>query len=249
MAFALTVIELKTALGEAGCPICTQKKRGTQRSLAFYLSERYMDRPAREKLMDAYGFCPPHLFMMASQEMRSAGEPLGINLAYEQLSGRTRQALQQWQAKELHVPRVLRWLRRLLRGSTAPLPMKQPCPICASVDEHVDRALAAMMEEINRNTEDICLPYQHGDGICLPHLRQALDVFAADFPHAAEFLVQDALTRLEQQQAEMGEYIRKHNWKYRGEALTPGEERAWRKTIAFYSGYAPDAFQPFANEG
>jgi hypothetical protein len=250
MAFALTVVELKSSLEEAGCPICGQKRRETQRSVAAYLSERLMDRGAREKLMGANGFCPQHLYMMVTQEMRDSGDPLGANIIYEQLSGRTRKSLETWQQEELQSSEMVRWFqqtwRRLLKREKFPLSANQPCPICFAVNTHVERTLAALMEELNRGTEDITSLYRLGDGLCLVHFKQALSVLAVDFPAAAKFMVEDTLFRLEKQQNEMGEYIRKHNWSYRDEQLSLEEERAWRKTVAFYSGFPPDSFQPFA---
>jgi hypothetical protein len=250
MAFALTVVELKSSLEEPGCPICGQNRRETQRSVEAYLNERLMDRGAREKLMGANGFCPQHLFMMVSQEMRDSGDPLGANIIYEQLSGRTHTSLETWQREELQSPKMAlkfkKVWRRLVKKEKIPLSATQPCPICFAVNTHIDRALAALMEEINRRTEDITTLYQLGDGLCLAHFKQALSTFAFDYPEAGKFVLSDTLVRLEKQQNGMREYIRKHNWSYRDERLTEDEEYAWRKTLAFYSGFPPDSFQPFA---
>jgi len=250
MAFALTVVELKSSLEEPGCPICGQNRRETQRSVESYLNERLMDRGAREKLMGANGFCPHHLFMMVSQEMRDSGDPLGANIIYEQLSGRTLKSLETWEQEELRSPAIVRrvkqtW-RRLLKKEKIPLVASQPCPICFAVNTHIERTLAALMEELNRGTEDITSLYGLGDGLCLSHFKQALSGFAFDYPQAARYIVDDTRLRLEKQHNEMHEYIRKHNWSYRDEQLTQDEERAWRKTLAFYSGFPPDSFQPFA---
>jgi hypothetical protein len=250
MAFALTVVELKSSLEEPGCPICGQIRRETHRSVRAYLNERLMDRGAREKLMDANGFCPQHIFMIVSQEMRDSGDPLGANIIYEQLSGRSRASLEAWQQKELGSPALMRrfkkiW-RQLSKKSEVPLLPTQPCPICFAVETHVERTLAALMDELDRGTQDITTLYQLGDGLCLAHFKQALSTYSTDFPQAAEFVMKDTLLRLEIQQNEMHEYIRKHNWSYRDEVLTKDEENAWRKTLAFYSGYPPDSFQPFA---
>jgi hypothetical protein len=249
MAFALTVIELVSSLESSGCAICNQKMSGTQRALAAYLNERYMDRPARQNLMESFGFCPTHLFQMTTLEMRDSGDPIGAVIAYEQLSGVTHQELEKWRVKEIASPFSTRFFRRLWRSISRQvievLKPGQPCPICLAIEEHVDRTLAALMEELARKTEDISRLYLAGDGLCLPHLRQALMRFSRAFPFAADLLVQDEIGRLEKQKSQMGEYIRKHNWSYRDEAVSVEEERAWRKTLSFFSGYPPDSFQPF----
>jgi len=172
------------------------------------------------------------------------------NIIYEQLSGRTHKSLETWQSEELQLPKIALWIkknwRRLVKKGNIPLQASQLCPICFAVHTHIERTTAALMEELNRGTEDITSLYRLGGGLCLVHFKQALSAFAYDFPGAAKFIMEDTLFRLDKQHKEMGEYIRKHNWSYRDEQLTEEEEYAWRKTLAFYSGYPPDSFQPFA---
>ncbi len=40
----------------------------------------------------------------------------------------------------------------------------------------------------------------------------------------------------------MLEYIRKHNWAYRDEQLTPDEHSAWLRTLTFFTGLPPEKF-------
>jgi hypothetical protein len=56
------------------------------------------------------------------------------------------------------------------------------------------------------------------------------------FPAAARLLIQDTLARLTTQEAQMQEYLRKHDWEYRAEGLTPEEQSAWLHTLTFFTG-------------
>ncbi len=250
MAFALTVLEIKASLERGGCPICDQRPRALERYLEAFHAEHVNDYDSRMALVASLGFCPPHTFQMVTMEMRAEGDPLGTNLIYEHLSKFTRHSLEGWRAGQRGSilgrwwRRGRNWLRR--RPLDALLPVERPCLACVAVAAHEERILAALIEELQRGAQDIVALYRQGDGLCLAHLRRAAALFNGDYPAAVDFLVQDCCQRLAQHEVHLGEYIRKHNWAYRDEALTPEEEDAWRHSLSFYTGYPPEAFQPFA---
>jgi hypothetical protein len=84
--------------------------------------------------------------------------------------------------------------------------------------------------------------YTASAGICLAHLRDAIENHSARFPRAVTFLIDDAVERLEAQSKGMKEYIRKNNWTYRDEKLSEEEDTAWRKTLGFFTGLAGESF-------
>ena len=247
MAFALTVNQLVPALKQPGCPICNLQRATVQRFLTSFLQENLMDRAARQKVLDSLGFCPTHTFQLAGMEMRNDGDPLGTNILHEQINGRVQQALRKWQSGRR--PGWLgdlqdRFLKQIGQKKPAAIPVAE-CPVCAGMRENGTRALAALLDELGRGSEEIMPLYEKGDGLCLGHLRQGLDAVGDDFPAGAEIVVQNALKRLDSQQLRMREYIRKHNISYQDEKMKPEEEQAWREALGFYSGYAPSAFGPF----
>ena len=249
MAFALTVVELKVSLERSGCPICDQRPRALKRYLDTFHFESMMDMDSRTQLMEALGFCPAHTFHMVTMEMRDAGDPVGTNLVYEQLTKVARRNLALWQPDTVGFSwwNHLRAAWQRLRGRPlGPLAAARPCPACLAIETHAERALSALVEELQRGAPDIVDLYRQGDGLCLAHLREALMRYSRDYPQGTRFLQQDRLARLAQQEVDLGQYIRKHNWAYRDEVLTEAEERAWRLSLAFFSGYPPDSFQPFA---
>jgi hypothetical protein len=76
----------------------------------------------------------------------------------------------------------------------------------------------------------------------LKHLRVGLVLYGQQFPAAGEFLIQETIRRLDTQRAQMLEYIRKHNWTYREEKITPDEYAAWLRALAFFTGLPPEKF-------
>jgi hypothetical protein len=247
MAFALTVNQLIPALKQPGCPICNLQRATVQRFLASFLQENMMDRAARQKVLDSLGFCPTHTFQLAAMEMRNDGDPLGTNILHEQINGRVQQALRKWQSRRR--PGWLRnlqglFLKQIGRAKPAAIPVAE-CPVCVGMRENNSRALAALLDELGRSSEEIVPLYEQGDGLCLGHLRQGLDSVGDAFPAGAEIVVQDAHKRLESQQLRMREYIHKHNLSYQDETMKPEEECAWREALGFYSGYPPSSFGPF----
>ena len=89
---------------------------------------------------------------------------------------------------------------------------------------------------------DVRDTYLTSDGLCLPHLRRAIEWHSARFPQAVQLVIDETVQRLESQSKDMKEYIRKNNWTYRDEKLTEEEDTAWRKTLGFFTGYPGESF-------
>jgi hypothetical protein len=78
--------------------------------------------------------------------------------------------------------------------------------------------------------------YEASDGLCLPHLHEALALAEHIHPEAARFLVCATVQRLEGLASDLDEYIRKHAWKYRHELVTEEEEMAAYRTSLLFGG-------------
>ena len=59
-------------------------------------------------------------------------------------------------------------------------------PGLCGMRENSNRALAALLDELGRGSEEIVPLYKQGDGLCLGHLRQGLDAVGDDFPAGVE---------------------------------------------------------------
>ena len=233
----------------AGCPICRLERKAARKYVEVFLYENLMDHSLQDQAVRAYGFCPPHTRFFAAMEQSSSGPPLGVNILYERLNRRVSQELTHVLARNAPAAWFHGILSRL--GLRLPAPPKpkvlQPaaaCPICESAAQSALNTLSALFEEIERDTDDIMTSYRQSDGLCLAHLRLGLEHYSYAHTKAARFLSDWATQRLEKQAGWMKEFIRKKNWEYRSEPLTPDEAAAWQHALAFYTGYPADAFTP-----
>jgi hypothetical protein len=98
------------------------------------------------------------------------------------------------------------------------------------------------MQSLQDPSEKIYSVYRDSDGICLPHLRIALQRLARHYPSAAEILKEHAVECLQQWENAMQEYIRKQAWQNQHETITDDEKLALQRTLAFFTGYPPQVF-------
>lgn len=230
-----------------GCPICRRSRRAAARSVESFLWESVNDPQARQPFIAAYGLCPDHTRLLAAADLSGTGRPLATNIMYEQLGRVVSRDLHSWEKGS----RLGSGLQRLLKraglaretpaAKTALVP-RGPCPICDSAGQAALTMIDSLFAELERHTQDIEVAYRASDGLCLAHLREGLDHLGSIHPQAAGWLVAETTTRLERQAAWMQEMIRKNNWEYREEKLTPDEADAWRKMLTFFTGLDGDRF-------
>lgn len=253
MAFALAVNNLVEAMKKPGCPVCRIGKQGAQRALESFLWENVNEPDVRQGILDSYGFCPAHTRVMVAQELFTSSLPLGTNIIYEHL-GRVvageLKGLRPGSAAGM-VSGASGGVRRLLEKAGVakpggPLHPRGECPACTAAGNAARNSLHVLCDELQRThhdaSGDVRALYLTSDGLCLAHLRDAIEQHAARFPKAVALLIDEAVRRLESQSKDMKEYIRKKNWAYRDEKLTEEEDTAWRKTLAFFTGYPGEAF-------
>ncbi|NLG97750.1 MAG: hypothetical protein GX491_10350 [Chloroflexi bacterium] len=254
MAFALAVNNLMGAMKKPGCPICRISRQASEKALESFLWENVNEPDVRQGILDSYGFCAEHTRVMVSREVFTSSIPLGTNIIYEHL-GRV-------VAKELKSQRpgsparaagqlgevVRGWLKKagLARlAGNGPLHPRGVCPACEQGQNGAMNSLHVLAEELQRageGSQDVREAYLSSDGLCLAHLRSAVELHSGKFPQAVRLLIDDAVQRLESQSKHMKEYIRKNNWTYRDEKLTEEEDTAWRHTLTFFTGLPGEAF-------
>jgi len=121
--------------------------------------------------------------------------------------------------------------RRTTPPIAAMLEPTAPCPACESGDrtDHLaQRELVAFFQELPRRQA-----YQASDGVCLPHLRELL--LLAQTPEVTQFLLDEERGHWERLQAELQEYCRKHDYRFRHEPC--GAERdSWRRAARKLAG-------------
>jgi len=219
-----------------GCPVCRLSRASAERAIDAFLWENVNDIPTRQPIIDAYGFCAEHTRLLVAIEMSNSGPVLGVNIIYEHLGRLVNGELKRasWTQK------ITRWMRRATSRSL--LTPKKRCPACLTVEETAHNQLAVLFEELEAEHEAMSSAYRSSDGLCLEYVRLGLEQFAGQYPRGAAWLVEETTLRLERQSTRMREYIRKNNWEYRAEKITPDEAAAWRKMLTFFTGRPGERF-------
>ena len=247
MAFALLIVQLEEAMKKPGCPVCRMQHDAAVHSIDAFLWENVNDPVIRKPINDAYGFCVQHTQMLVAKEMMSSGPVLGVNIIYALLAKKVARELKQIHPGSGRRNAALDSLHKL----TERLPSKKflnsagkhrllvpagRCPVCLVVEETGENVLETLFEILHAGEEHFAESYKASSGLCLEHLRSGLEQNMEKFPAAANLLIQDTLGRLTTQESQMQEYLRKHDWEYREEALTPEEQSAWLHTLTFFTG-------------
>lgn len=230
MAFALTLVQIDDALKQPGCAVCRLRDAAVRKSAEAFLYENTLNPGVREPIIKSRGFCADHTRLLASIELSTDGSALGLNYIYEQLARAVADELN-------HLAGTKK--ASLLRKKSEALP---PCPFCELGKESTANYLSALFEELQKDSSPTRAIYSRSHGLCYGHLRSGLDEMGSSYPLTAEFLVEEARRRLLENSTMMREYIRKHDWHYRDEKISPSEERAWRVALGFFTGLPEEKF-------
>ncbi|OGO04328.1 MAG: hypothetical protein A2Y73_03765 [Chloroflexi bacterium RBG_13_56_8] len=200
--------ELVEAQGLAGCPICRLARKATDRYLDSILYEAVLDPAVRTKLKASRGFCAEHIEMLR----RKPGRALGVALIYRDILRVLAEVLEKGRYRSGH----RFWGRRGGGGGAAmaeELKADEPCPACAigreTERDHVELLLAHLGDD------ELYKAYSGGEGLCLVHFVQALE--AVDGEETFQRLVQPQLARYRVMLADLDEFIRKRDYRFRKE--------------------------------
>jgi len=199
--------DLWDAFEKPGCPICTLGERGSFRYLDSLLYERVNDVGTRVNLRKSLGFCNWHAWK--SSEVPNC--PLGLGIIYDDLLERIQERL----AKIQHsFPVRISFIRRLLgkgrtKNSNPFLRPSHSCPACQSVRFFEEMYLKILLDYIAE--EDFERQFSGSSGICFPRLTIAIEKYPGhgNLP----LLIERQMKKYESLQAEVAEFIRKHDYK------------------------------------
>ncbi|MGI9147800.1 MAG: DUF6062 family protein [Chloroflexota bacterium] len=211
-----TAFEVREALGEAGCPVCRLALRSVGRWLASVAYEGVNDIELRNELRAARGFCNVHAHRWLS-EVHSI---LGTAIVYEDL---LKASLRELDSAD-NAQRGGLW-RAILGAQTADI---RTCPACRAQGEAEARFLAALLATAAAEPEVL----HASDGLCLRHMRAAVRRGGA----GAELLMQHTRSAIERLLGDLGEVIRKEDYRFRHEARSPSERTAPGRAVARVTG-------------
>lgn len=219
---------LLDALKTPGCAVCTLGKGAITRFLENMLYEYVNDTHTQQMLVAAHGFCATH-----SELLLGYHNALGIAILYHAVLRHLEAKLLRERASESS------WIGRLAgqwgrsEPDISPLAAHTPCPACQIRDETAERALKTLRE--HAEDADLVAALQASDGFCLPHLRQALDSLD---DQARRLLLAHQRQAWQKLEAELGEFIRKNDYRFQQEGFTAKEEDAWQRVVRVTSGAA-----------
>ena len=241
-------LELQHALRQPGCPICRLKHETARRYIRDLLGENVTDPNARTHIRRGLGFCSEHTWQLYDTARTEFVHGAGISIIYEDLTHSILAGLREFKARlPADAPAHRHWWQRgwarvraaFARPSPAivkpdRLQPKAQCRVCfyaeANERNNIQR-LAQMCADAG-----FCAEYTASDGMCLGHLRPALEWATQVDPGVAHFMADTAATRLSALVADLGEYGRKRAWQYRHEVMTPGEQDSPRWASQFFGG-------------
>lgn len=232
-----TYEQLRTALSQAGCPICLISRQAGSRYLDNLLYAFVNDPGIHESLLRPLGFCRRHSHAL----LLIPGQRLGVAIIQQALLKEARRRLGQKSARPQ--PALFHQLGRGRQPKDAPA---SPDPSAAPLDDRAcpacqrerDTALRAVRELLIRLIDDLDQPLQEGGGLCWPHFQLAL-------AQSPEPQVVDHLNRLQSGIwtdviANLEEFIRKNDYRFQAEVITEAEKGALAQAINLLTG-APDA--------
>ena len=209
--------DLIEALGRSGCPICRLAAEAVEAFLASVCYEQVNDLDLRAELRAAGGFCREH----AGRFLRQPNGPLATAIVYRDVLANAARRLEQ--ADPGGRSRLAGLLAKAPRRPTAAGDAGR-CPACGVLAEATARHLGALRARLGEPA--VQDRYRAADGLCLRHLDQALE----SDDDGARFLAGTAVVKLGSLVGELDSYIRKHDYRFRGEAWA-GEEDAPARAI------------------
>ena len=232
-----TYQRLQEALAEEGCPICYLGHQAGLNHLDNLLYEFVNDPRARKTLTQSMGFCGRHSHKLLTY----SGHRMGVAMIQQDL---LQEALKRLPQQQTQAPRSFwRQFEAELRSNAEPgeidptaAPLSdQACPACQSERELEKRALKELLTNL---IDDLDEPLQAAGGLCWPHLQQAL--WQISDPE-----VRSRLTKLQAQIwqeviTDLGEFIRKSDYRFRGETVTNAEKTAAARAIGLLTGTSFD---------
>jgi hypothetical protein len=230
--------EIREALGQPGCPLCRLLTRDADRQLDAVLWELVNDPDARTELNQARGYCQQHGWMLVRAGaavgvailMRDVVRTLLETVASNPVASAPGSVLGDLVRGRNKDPRARRTAKLV-----AALSPQIPCPVCARLEPRERDYLRTLLAHLEAPGA-LADVYHNSDGLCLAHFRQALAHTRST--GEAETLIAAQKAVWQKLHAELDEFVRKSDWRFRDESYG-AEKDAWRRALAAVSGPPP----------
>lgn len=230
------VYKLLEACQEQGCPVCRVEQQSVQRYLDNQFYENVNNPKWRDRLRASLGFCHEHAWLAVNERL---GDALGFTIIYHDIvnhllnqlnldDGPTRRAT----SRISFLRQVPEQARSMIEKTLSVSKPRKPCPVCEHRDEILGTILSALAEELE--TPEMTEALRSSAGLCLPHLRLALQQIRD--ASVVEKLLTIQREKLESLRAELTEFIRRNDYQ-RIEQGFGKEGDAWLRAMSMIAGH------------
>jgi hypothetical protein len=228
-----TVYKLLEACRAEGCPVCRLEQQDVERYLDRKFYENVNSPAWRDSLRASLGFCHEHAWLAVNGRL---GDALGLSIIYHDIVNSVTKQLSNSPASTSHrrtslLRQTPKPARDMIEKMLAALTPRKRCPVCEHRDEMTRSVLSALVKELEK--PEMTAALQASDGLCLPHLRLALE-------HVKESSVYEKLLAIHREKfeslsAELAEFIRKNDYRAAKEGFGK-EGNAWLRAVGMIVG-------------
>ncbi|MCA9957941.1 MAG: hypothetical protein KC413_17125 [Anaerolineales bacterium] len=225
---------MSDACAQPGCPICRLAHRTVQRHLDKVIYDSVNDPATRAQLRESFGYCYEHAWQLTQT---GEGTAVGVAFIYRDMLNAVTKILEKAGQERPSRPLLAQVQEKVnrTRANSATANLTQQlvpganCLACAERDKMVDLALITLTDALGKADEKMESALHASDGLCVPHLRQALALCRSDT--AVTTLLSITITKLHALQAELTEFLRKNDYRFRGEGF--GDEAdSWLRAVS-----------------
>ena len=226
--------KLLEACRQPGCPVCRVEQESVERYLDSQFYENVNSPRWRDRLRASLGFCHEHAWLAVDKRL---GDALGFTIIYHDVvnsilkqlqengPGRNAIARRSFLRQLSNEARV--WIEKTLRVISP----RKHCPVCEHRDEALRIILSTLLEELTRS--EMADALYVSDGLCLPHLRLALE--NGRDASVIEKLLTIQRGKLESLKGELAEFIRKSDYQLIDKGFG-AEGDAWLRAVSMIVG-------------
>ena len=210
-----------------------------RRARTSIMHDTVTDPDIRLKLRRSMGFCHKHTWGLPDA---GAGARLGVAIIYHDFLEQVNKKLDQASFQPSGGISLRRARESLSRKQPAAateaivraLEPQDPCPACLHHAELEAISTITLVEMIGKEDERMLTALRNSVGLCLPHLRRALEL-SRDEATFRRFisLTTETITQL---QTELAEFRRKNDHRHLDEKLTPEESNSWKRALSLVVG-------------
>jgi Family of unknown function (DUF6062) len=212
--------DIVAAFARPGCPLCRVVAAADVAWVDAFWREGKSSPAARRAFYGAGGFCRRHAWLL-HRLVAEAESGAAIADLYGALA-------------EHDLERLRRVAEQIRRGRRRPrLEREHVCPACIADAESAARKADFLVQALRQ--APIRGMYLRSDGLCLCHLRLAVEAAQTHDREIALLLVEDHARRLGEVRAQLADFDRKRDFRYAAEPKG-SEQRSWTDVIELYVG-------------